>query len=61
MGGDEMRENDSRIKEDDRTQCPVCGLDVSSKWNYCPKCGTLLIRQKDIGMRRGGYYADSCV
>ena len=42
----EMHENDSRIKEEDRTQCPVCGRDVSSKWNYCPKCGALLIKQK---------------
>ena len=42
----EMHEKDSRIKEEDRTQCPVCGRDVSSKWNYCPKCGALLIKQK---------------
>lgn len=42
----EMHEKDSRIKEEDRTQCPVCGRDVSSKWNYCPNCGALLIKQK---------------
>lgn len=36
---------DSRIKESDRTQCPACGREVSSKWNYCPKCGAALTKQ----------------
>lgn len=31
--------NDFRIKEEDRTQCAACGRCVSSKWNYCPRCG----------------------
>ena len=37
------KENDTRIDEEDRTQCPVCGRDVSTKWKYCPKCGELLL------------------
>lgn len=33
---------DSRIKENERTECLSCGREVSKKWNYCPKCGVKL-------------------
>lgn len=41
-----MNEKDPRIKEEDRTQCTVCGRDVSIKWNYCPRCGSAIQKEK---------------
>lgn len=38
---------DVRIKESDRTQFPVCGRDVSIKWNYFPKCGEALTKKTE--------------
>lgn len=36
------RPEDSRIDSKNLAKCFRCGRNVSTKWNFCPKCGAVI-------------------
>ena len=39
-------------------ECPCCGADLQSNWNYCPQCGAALRAREEYRILCKGVYAD---